>query len=261
VTAYLRPDYQTLTSLIRSLLNDEAPEVPITYTDASLIAPASAAQRSVQAALARNGVGIHRTEIIFTVPAGTTALSFAVAPDEDVDPPAAFDAPATDIPSNIPIPDAQFPAVTPPAVPPLPDDLVTVISIGERDPSTSQEWRPVDRCVDEFPSIVTDRRLNHWRWTAGEIQFVAATSDREIKLAYVRALPDFDGGPALLAIPFSMDAIAWKTIANAEFSRNNPSLRALAREEYANALDDLLGILVGDELNEPVRRRPYGTAG
>jgi hypothetical protein len=218
-----RPNLQTVTSLVRSYL-DEAGE-PITWNDGILIPFANEAQRKVVAIL--TGAKLLEDEATLTIPAGTVAITYEADP-----------------PTGDPV---------------LPDLFLHPMSIYERPAGSSADYcGPLRRRRSRFSTYQRTQSLGEWMWKAGTLRFIGATTDREIRIEYKRRLEFMTDPNAPLEVPGSENAIAWRCVQNAEFSRGNPNLMATAKNEFNEAIAELKRQFTLPMQNAPVRRRPYG---
>src|SRR6266404_2171744 len=221
-----RSNLQTVTSLVRSYL-DEAGE-PITWNDGVLLPIANEAQRKVVSML--SGAKLFEDEVTLTIPAGLTAITYAADP-----------------PTGDPV---------------IPDDFLHPMFIFERPAGSSAHFcGPLWRRRSRFSTYQRTQTLGEWMWKAGTLRFIGATTNRDIRIEYKRRLLFMSNPNDPLEIPGSENAIAWRCVQNAEFSRGNPNLMATARAEVAEAIAELKRQFTLPMQNAPVRRRPYGSEG
>jgi len=222
-----QPTFQTVSTLVRAYL-DEA-EAPITWQDSYLLPIAAEAQRKVVTLLGSAAAKLLEDDVTLTIPAGRTSVTYPTDPSNP---------------------------------PELPEDFLFPVVIQERASGSALDYGPpLER---RRSRLSTQQQLDHlaeWLWKAGRLQFVGATTDRQIRIEYRKRLPSLTvlGPDVTLLIPDSENAIAWRCVMNAEFSRGNRLLQDRAKVEFNEAMAELRKPYVHSMQGLPVRRRPYGS--
>jgi len=219
------PNYQTVTSIVRSLLDES--EEPTTWKDGKLTEIANEAQRKVVGLLGTASAKLLEDDVSLTIPAGTLEVTFS--------PPAAVGTLA------------------------LPDELLFPMVIRERLLGATTDYgEPLERRRTRLSTNVRTEALHEWMWKGNRLRFIGATTDRDIQIEYRRRLPFLLNPNDPLLIPGSENAIAWRCVMNAEYSRGNRALQDRAKVEFNEAIKELRQLFVLSMQNVPVRRRPYG---
>lgn len=143
--------------------------------------------------------------------------------------------------------------------PALPADLVEIQGIGERNSGTTDDFSPMVK-VEFLPMTeVTTIQLIYWSWMADQINFLGATSDREVELNYI-------GNIFVDVTAFSdvLDVIGGKTFLTyrtaglcAEFIGENPERAEVLNGNAIIALQRALNIPIKGKQSIVTRRRPF----
>jgi len=219
-----------ITSLVRSLLNDSQGNL---FTDAVLMSYVNAAYHKAQRALANVGAGAFVTDnVTFIVPAVT-------------------------------VPDASVQVCITDATPPpnqLPTDLLAPVKLWERPSGSTQEFAEmVDLTLHGgLPSREQDMVLSVWEWRADGLYFLGATQDTEVRLRYLKMLPDLTDATSPVLIRNAQEALAYTGAAMAALARGSP-LAAQWDAAASDALEDLVSGAARREQQSGRRRRPYSS--
>ena len=154
-----------------------------------------------------------------------------------------------------------IPLVTPPisspvTMPTQPIDLVVPLEMEERlsgttdlfDPMQQTEWEP-----DDF----IQERLRYWWWDQETIQFLGATSNRDVKLHYLAAPVMPQGECDSLGVINATSFLAPQT---AGYAAQSLGQHGRADKFFAKAqmmLAKLININVKPRQDRPIRRLPY----
>lgn len=140
-----------------------------------------------------------------------------------------------------------------------PSDLVSVISVEERERDTTDLWNPVEE-VDEIPDLVEQSdQILYWTFQEETIKINAPDTNREVKLKYWKTPTSITSQSSSISILNSTEYLANKTAALcAKFIGENPTRASELDVEAAIALDDLLSIEAKSKQGLPVRPKPYG---
>jgi hypothetical protein len=219
-----------ITSLVRSLLNDSQGNL---FTDSVLMPYVNAAYRKTQRALANVGAGAFITDnATFIVPAVS-----AVDPSAQV-------------------------AITDATAPPnqLPTDLLVPVKLWERPAESSQEFAEMVDLTQHggLPSREQDLVLSVWEWRADGLYFLGATQDTEVRLRYLKMLPDLTDATSPVLIRNAQEALAYAGAAMAALARGSP-LAAQWDAAAADAIEDLVTGAARRDQQSCRRRRPYSS--
>lgn len=219
-----------ITSLVRSLLNDAQGNL---FTDAVLMPYVNAGYRKVQRALANVGAGAFITDN------ATLIVPAVAAPD----------------------PSAQV-AITDATAPPnqLPTDLLVPVKLWERPAESSQEFAEMVDLTQHggLPSRVQGLVLSVWEWRADGLYFLGATQDTEVRLRYLKMLPDLTDATSPVLIRNAQEAMAYAGAAMAALARGSP-LAAQWDAAAADAIEDLISGAARSDQQSCRRRRPYSS--
>lgn len=139
---------------------------------------------------------------------------------------------------------------------PLPQDLVIPRSMWERENGSTDEYREMSY-VNNIPQVTAGPYLEYWTYRIDRIYFLPATTDREVKLYYLKAYPDPETSDAVL-IHRCGDYLSSKTAAlYLMFIRQNPTLAQTANEIAEQQLADIVNLQVKLMQSRPVRRKGY----
>lgn len=148
--------------------------------------------------------------------------------------------------------------------PTYPQDLIEIQNMFERLAGTTNPYIRIGK-RDFLPHSIDDlptESLQYWSWEGQRIKFIGATTDREIKLDYIRTIfPKVTNQAAVLGVANCETYLFYKTAALcAHFIGENKTrsdeLNALA----IDALDRVTGI--GTKARQAIntRRRPFMAA-
>jgi hypothetical protein len=194
---------------------------PTSTAYAALIPFLQEAFRDLQNELFLNGLPVlHKTALLLNFPAGTTALTLT-------------------------------------STPALPSDIIVPVTLFERDAGASAE--DFDEMVEKswLPEEQQDEELTYWQWEGQQINFLGATTARDLQLNYDAGLPL----PALFADTLGFtDAefyIAPKTAAYAAESIDRYKRGETLHAQAESKLSKIIRANVKNQQSLPVRRRPY----
>ena len=136
----------------------------------------------------------------------------------------------------------------------LPTDLVYPIALSERPLGSTQLFADMKEEaweIDAKPGI----SLVYWSWREEEIKFLGATTDREIRIKYMKGLSRITSAASPISVNNATTWLAARTAAIAAFVLgSNPSRAEGLNGDAAQALEDLLRYLVKRTQGLPVRR-------
>lgn len=219
-----------ITALARSLLNDAQGNL---FTDAVLLPYANAAYRKAQRELANIGGGAFITDNVTLVVAAVAAADPSV---------------------QVALTDAT------PAPNQLPTDLLVPQKLWERPNGSSQDFIEMVDLTRHggLPSRPQGATLSVWEWRADGIYFLGATQDTQVRIRYLKSLPDLADATSPVLIRNAQEALAYAAAAMAALSRGSP-LAAQWDEAASDALDDLLNSAARREQQTVRRRRPFSS--
>jgi hypothetical protein len=219
-----------ITSLVRSLLNDAQGNL---FTDAVLLPYANAAYRKAQRALANVGAGAFITDNV------TLAVPAISAADPSL---------------QVSITDATAPPNQ------LPTDLLVPVKLWERPLGSGQDFVEMVDLTRHggLPSRAQKLTLGVWEWRADGLYFLGATQDTQVRVRYLKALPDLTDATSPVLIRNAQEAIAYTAAAMAALARGSP-LASQWDAAGADALEDLVVGATRREQQSARRRRPYSS--
>lgn len=123
----------------------------------------------------------------------------------------------------------------------LPTDMVEPIHLWERTDDSTEDWIKV-REVEFIDMNMNDtNQIVQWAYRNGKIYINSPTTDREVKLDYVRSMTALDSTGATVEVQQAKNFLAARTaqIAAANIG-NNPSKAASLEEDVTTCLDRLI---------------------
>jgi hypothetical protein len=134
----------------------------------------------------------------------------------------------------------------------LPGDLLYPINLYELINSEyvkmiETSWEPFEDQTD---------RLRYWNWREDSIKLLGATSDRDVKIRYMKGLPSLTGPTSSILILNSLTFLAARTGAIAALViGENPTRAGALDDDAKTAWEDLKMTQVKQRQSRPVRRR------
>lgn len=218
--------YADVLTNVRGLMNDQSNG---TYTDDVLLVYLNMALRELQELFEQNNVPVtNETSAVIDVPEGESVIAFA----------------------------ATAPS------PSLPEDLIEIQAVWCSQDG-QENWVPVTKkeylTQDELASGTALSFFNVYAWMDQEIRLLAADTDLDIKIDYIKSLfPVIDDVTDDLTIINSMSFLQFRTGALAADFIAEDEARADKLNGYAVlALDRVLGISAKGKQNIQTRRRPF----
>lgn len=207
---------QTPLTEAKVLLNDPSGNI---YSDASMLPLLQKAYAELQTKMMLNGLPVMKeASTAVTVNAGTLSLSDGAG---------------------------------------LPSDFIYPIELGERPAGSVATVRYED--MDEMdwePDTPATDRLLYWNWREEEIKFIGATTNREVRIRYMKGLTRITATTTPLAVNNCTTFLAARSAAIAALVLgSNPSRAEALNADAGMALTDLLGILVKRGQGLGIRRR------
>lgn len=145
--------------------------------------------------------------------------------------------------------------------PALPSDLVEIQRLWERTQGSTEPFIPMTR-VEFLPHNregVSLAHLTFWAWHGQAVHFLPATTNRDVKLDYIKTLfSDLIDQNSTIGVINAESFLGFRTAALcAEFIGENKT-RADDLNSFASvALDRLMGISVKGKQSIVTRRRPF----
>jgi len=136
-----------------------------------------------------------------------------------------------------------------------PADLLRPIALWERTPGTPEQFTEMDERSWE-PEETQTNHLRIWTWREEVVYFRGATSDREIRIRYVKSLGALTGVGSFIGITNSKSALACRTAAlGARYIGENPTRAEELDSDTSMALDRLIVTAIRQNQGLPARRR------
>jgi hypothetical protein len=145
--------------------------------------------------------------------------------------------------------------------PAVPTDLVEIQGIKERTADSDEPYTDMQR-VEFLPEVRQGLSLVYFAWQAQCINFVGATTDREIQIEYIAsALAPATSSTTAITLINSKNYLAYKTAALCSmYVGENPTRAAALDADAETQLDLLLRISIKGAQVIPTRRRPFMAA-
>lgn len=137
----------------------------------------------------------------------------------------------------------------------LPSDFIYPIELEERADGSSELFQGMTEREWE-PEIEQTTYLRFWNFREEEIKFVGATTDREVRIKYMKGLTRITATSTPIPIIGATPYLAARAAAlAAQFIGENPSRASDLNGDAAMQRDDLIALLVKRRQGLPVRRR------
>ena len=142
----------------------------------------------------------------------------------------------------------------------LPFDLIAIQNLQERDNGqTSEDWQDMQRCEFLPGFTVQTTSLVYWAYQNQTLQFIGATSDRQLRMGYIA-----DKLPKIVDPSDPINLINAQSFLNyrcaalcAEFIGENQTRAQSLNQDAQMSLDRFLQINMKDKQVYPARRRPF----
>lgn len=142
----------------------------------------------------------------------------------------------------------------------LPQNLIAIQNLQERDNGqTSEDWQDMQRCEFLPGFTVQTTSLVYWTYQGQNINFIGATSDRQLRLEYIAdTLPKIIDPADPIVLINAQSFLNYRTAALcSEFIGENQTRAASLNQDAQSSLDRFLQIGVKDKQVYPARRRPF----
>lgn len=139
---------------------------------------------------------------------------------------------------------------------PLPVNLVIPMRVLERQAGSTDEFRPITY-RNNIPQITSTPFLEYWTWRGDRLLFLAATTDREAKLEYLKAFPAVNSqndalfGKAEHYLSAKVAALALLFIAQ------STTLAEQANNVAEAELEQIINLQVKGMQKNPIRQKPF----
>jgi len=144
-------------------------------------------------------------------------------------------------------------------IPKLPRDLIEIQVVYDRLAESDDQYLPLTRCTF-LPSPATPiAQLVYWTWQDQKILFIPATTEREVRLDYIRSIftPVVDKSDTIAMINCK-SYLEFRTAALiSEFIGENPTRAGSLNGMAGAALERSMNIGVKGQQAIAVRRRPF----
>lgn len=145
--------------------------------------------------------------------------------------------------------------------PHYPQDLIEIQGLYERLAGTTNPFIPLTK-KEYLPHAIDDIRteaLQYWMWQDQKIKFIGATTDREVKLDYIKTIfPTVTNQAAELGVINAETFLFYRTAGLCtQFIGENASRAADLNDFAAMALDRVTGIGTKAKQSIATRRRPF----
>lgn len=146
--------------------------------------------------------------------------------------------------------------------PALPTDLIEIQWLGERLAGTTDDFIQMTRREYLPHTQVLTETLEWYTWQGQVINFIGATTSREIRIDYIAALlTAVTATTSSIGLFNSKSFLAYRTAALcAEFIGENPTRAQALNNDAGMALDRLLSINTKGRQSITTRRRPFMAA-
>lgn len=142
----------------------------------------------------------------------------------------------------------------------LPLDLISIQNLQERDNGqTSEDWQDMQRCEFLPGFTVQTTSLVYWQYANQQLNFIGATSDRQLRMEYIA-----DKLPKIIDPSDPINLINAQSFLNyrcaalcAEFIGENQTRAETLNSSAQASLDRFLQINMKDKQVFPARRRPF----
>lgn len=143
--------------------------------------------------------------------------------------------------------------------PALPSDLKEIQELWEKDSGISEDYIPMIH-REFLPKVdVLTTNLIYWSWIDQEIKFIGATSDRDVKIDYIKSIfSKVQANTDQITVINCKSFLMYRTAGLvAEFIGENTSRAESLNADALLALDRTLGISVKGKQNISTRRQPF----
>lgn len=143
--------------------------------------------------------------------------------------------------------------------PSLPNDLIEIQTLYERTNGSSEDWQEMTRKDYQPEFVVTTTSLIYWWWAKQIINFLGATTTRQVRVDYIGlTFAALTGPSSSIAVFNGINFLAFRTAGLcAEFVGENPTRATSLYASAEKALERLENINAKANQEIPARRRPF----
>lgn len=144
-------------------------------------------------------------------------------------------------------------------IPKLPRDLIEIQVLYSRSLGSEDQYIPLTRTTFLPVAAQPISQLVYWTWQDQKIKFIAATSDQEVRIDYIRSIFTKVQDPSdTISMINSKSYLEFRTAALiAEFIGENPSRAGSLNGMAGAALERSMGIGIKGQQAVATRRRPF----
>ena len=140
----------------------------------------------------------------------------------------------------------------------LPTDFIRPVSLEERLDGSNAEFEPMFERDWEPGDVTQDTELTYWAFREQEIKFLGATTNREVRLRYVKALPTITGDSSLSTVTNGITFLAARTAElAARFISKNFALADSLVTDSVTAMSVLERNITRQQVNLTGKMKPY----
>lgn len=225
-----RPAVSDLHALVRKLADDIDQGAGVILQDADLYEIDSHIQRKIFRELVKRGHESPQAEITRTITTADNELNWAVPVGQE-----------------------------------LPADFVTPLFLWEKlQGTTDSTYEPMSNAKERLPDVDSSDRLIYWCWqgeSAGtdgpSIRFIAPTTNRTVRILYIRESPAITATNQSLYIPGALDAMAYGVLSKVTIRRGESRVTQYFDGLFREEMNDLMKVYGKTEARRPRRRLPY----
>ena len=139
----------------------------------------------------------------------------------------------------------------------LPSDLVEPISLGERLSGSSNEFDPMKELSFSNVTIQQNTTLRFWDWREENINFVGATTDRDILLRYTKGITIPTGTTSPIGFIFGESYLGPRIAALAAASVGGLTQAEELTNDANQWIEQIVSANVNSGQSKPIKRTPY----
>jgi hypothetical protein len=146
----------------------------------------------------------------------------------------------------------------------LPNDMLYPTKLWERSTGSNDPFRDMEAPSGGLPSLLQGRHLRYWEWRNLKLNFIGATSQRDIRMRYYCSLPQFfsptlDFNATFVPVPDCTDFLAFETAVLYATMLGSPGLADL-KAEAAAQMFALKNANIRRMQHETIHRIPFGNS-
>ena len=146
----------------------------------------------------------------------------------------------------------------------LPANMLYPTKLWERSTGSNDNFEPMHQVQDGLPGQQQNQVLGKWEWRNNNINFMGATTQRDIRMRYYGALPTFfsatlDFNSTYVPILDCADAVAYMTAVKYARMLGSPGLADLLAE-CKNQMFQLKNATTRRAQSTNYQRRPFGNS-